>query len=109
MAAQTTLTIHVSYVGSKEDRFDRSYYARSHLPLVMSAWGPVGLLGIRAFYPDSESLRSDSLGTIAICECVFRDEEAFAAAFASERTAEVLADVKRFTDLKPGRTRAVAL
>ena len=109
MTAQTTLTIHVSYAGRKQDRFDRSYYARSHLPLVMSAWGPLGLLSVRAFYPDSESLGPESRGTIAICECVFRDEEAVAAAFASKRAAEVMADVKRFTDLEPGRTRAVPL
>lgn len=109
MTAQTTLTIHVSYEGRKEDRFDRSYYTRSHLPLVMRAWGPLGLLGVRAFYPDRESPGSDSPATIAICECVFRDEEAVAAAFASERAAEVMADVKRFTDLAPGRTRAVPL
>jgi uncharacterized protein (TIGR02118 family) len=109
MAAQTTLTIHVSFVGSKEDRFDWSYYVRSHLPLVMSAWGPLGLLGLRAFHLNSAPLGSDSPGTIEICECVFRDEEAVAAAFASERTAEVMADVERFTDLEPGRTRAVAL
>ena len=109
MAVQTTMTIHVSYVGSKQDWFDWSYYSRSHLPLVMSAWGPLGLLAVRAFYPSGEPLESDAPCTIAICECVFRDEEAVAAAFASEHTAEVMADVKRFTDLEPGRTRAVAL
>jgi len=109
MVAQTTLTIHVSYVGGKEDRFDWSYYSRSHLPLVMSAWGPLGLLALRAFHPDSEPLGSDAPGTIAICECVFRDEEAVAAAFAPGHATQVMADVKRLTDLEPSRTRAVAL
>jgi hypothetical protein len=40
---------------------------------------------------------------------VFRDEAALAAALSSERTPEVMADLRFFTDLVPQRARAVSL
>ncbi len=87
--------LYVTYPGDAATRFDRTYYTREHRPLVMAKWGPYGLGSCAAFWPDD----ADN-GTIAICECRFRDEVAMQAALASPETPEVMADVGRFTDAK---------
>ena len=68
------------------------------------AWGPHGLESVAGFFPSG-----DGGGLIAICPCVFRDEAAMEAALASPATGRVMADVKKVTDVKPGRSRAVPL
>ena len=99
----TPVVIYVTYQGKANDHFDRHYYVEAHLPLVMKAWGQYGLLSAEAFYPAVEPRN-----TIAICECVFRNEAAMNAAFASPEAAEVMADVPCFTAITPSRLRAVA-
>jgi len=96
--------VYVTYQGTPQDRFDRDYYIAAHLPLVMKAWSPHGLLGVTAFFP---ALAHE--GTVAICECVFRDAHAVEAAFASPEASAVMADIPRYTALAPRRFQAVAL
>jgi uncharacterized protein (TIGR02118 family) len=98
------IVVYVTYQGAPQDRFDRDYYVEVHLPLVMKAWNQYGLLSVKAFFP--ATLRE---GTLAICECVFRDEGALEAAFASPEVSAVMADVPRFTDIAPLRVRVAAL
>lgn len=98
------VTLVVSYQGTSKTRFDRSYYVDVHLPLVMNAWGRYGLEKLAALFPAVEQP-----GTIALCECRFRDEAAIAAAFNAPETAAVMADVSRFTDATPARACLVAL
>lgn len=96
--------VYVFYQGTPQTRFDREYYVERHLPLCMDAWGKYGLLSVSAFYPAVEQN-----GTIAICECVFRDEAAMEAAFASPEVPQVMADVPRYTEATPVRVRAAGL
>jgi uncharacterized protein (TIGR02118 family) len=98
------VVVYVTYRGTPRDHFDRAYYVDVHLPLVMKCWSQYGLLSLNAFYPATAQE-----GTVAICECVFRDEEAFEVAFASPEVSAVMDDVPRFTALTPGRVRAAAL
>jgi hypothetical protein len=56
----------------------------------MQAWGPYGLEGVAAFFPAVAGS-----GTIAICECCFRNAASIDVAFRSPATSEVMADVKR--------------
>ncbi|UPG87957.1 EthD family reductase [Luteibacter aegosomatis] len=98
------VSVYVTYVGVPSDRFDRAYYEETHLSLVMRAWEKYGLLGASAFFPSV-----GHAGTLAICECVFRDEAAIQAAFTSEEAASVMADVVMFTDLSPARVRVAPL
>ena len=89
-------TLYVTYPGDAATRFDRDYYVRHHLPLVMACWGSLGLDSCAAFWPaDADA------GTVAIAECRFRDEAALRAALASPETPRVMADVARFTDSEP--------
>lgn len=96
--------VYVTYQGTPETRFDRAYYVAEHLPLVMRSWQSYGLESIAAFFPAVAQR-----GTIAICECRFRDEAAVAAAFAAPESPAVMADVARFTDATPDRARAIGL
>ncbi|MFS2058114.1 EthD family reductase [Kosakonia cowanii] len=97
-------TLYVTYYGDPQSRFDRDYYVNSHIPLVIKAFQPYGLLSAAALFPAVEQA-----GTVAIAECVFRDEEAMKAAFNSPEAPEVTGDVPHFTDLTPSMLRAVAL
>lgn len=97
----TQVVVYVSYQGRAEERFDRQYYVDDHLPLVMKLWEKYGLVSVTAFFP----LREQP-GTLAICECIFRDEAAVTAVFSSPEVAEVMADVPLFTDIHPVRMRA---
>ena len=99
-----SVVIYVTYQGTPETRFDRNYYVAHHLPLVMKAWRRYGLKSVAAFFPAAEQE-----GTIAICECRFRDDAAIAAAVGSPETTDVMADVSHFTDVQPARARAFAL
>ena len=93
--------LYVTYPGDAATRFDRERYVSHHLPLVMEAWGPYGLLSCSAFYP-----AGDGDGTIAIAECRFRDEAALQSALASPQTPRVMADVPSFTEAKPMQSRS---
>ena len=104
MTDTLTVTVYVTYQGTPETRFDRDYYVNRHLPLVMKAWQPYGLEAVAAFFPAVEQA-----GTIAICECRFRDEAAMNAAFDSPETPGVMRDVSCFTDAEPERVRAISL
>ncbi|MBD1551619.1 EthD family reductase [Pseudomonas typographi] len=99
-----TVTIYVTYEGDATTPFDRDYYVNHHLPLVMQAWQPHGLLSASALFP-----AQPQAGTIALCECRFRDEAALAAAFAAPQTPGVIADVANFTGVTPVQVRAVPL
>lgn len=98
------VVVYVSYPGTAQTRFDQAYYVECHLPLVMRSWAAYGLESVAAFFPAVAQG-----GTIAICECRFRDEAAVAAAFASAECDPVMADVERFTDAAPLRARGIAL
>lgn len=104
MSNDSTVTLYVTYSGAPGARFDRAYYVDRHLPLVMHHWAQYGLTGVAAFFPAMEQP-----GTLAICECRFRDDAAVHTAFNSPEAAEVMADVPRFTDIAPRRQRAMAL
>ena len=98
------VVVYVTYAGTPETRFDRAYYVQRHLPLVLEAWRPHGLEGVAAFFP-----AVPAAGTIAVCECRFREDAAVEASFASPETPRVMADVAHFTDAAPARTRAAPL
>jgi len=99
-----SVIVYVTYRGNAETWFDKDYYVEHHLPLVMRSWGAYGLESVSAFFP--ASLRG---GTVAICECRFRDGAAVTAAFASPQAGSVMADVERFTNVTPQQARGVPL
>ena len=97
-------TVYIAYSGNKDTFFDRVYYAEKHLPLVVECWAEHGLEDVAAFYPEL-----DGKGLVAICVCTFTDEVSVSKSLQSERTAEVMADIPRFTDSKPLQQLATPL
>ena len=92
-------TLYVTYPGDATTRFDRKYYVDSHLPLVMKSWRQYGLESVAAFFPEGSGE-----GTIAICACSFRDQQAIQGALTSPEVSEVMADLPHFTDAQPSRS-----
>ena len=90
--------LYVTYPGDANTRFDRKYYVDKHLPLVLESWRKYGLEAVAAFFPEGAGA-----GTIAICVCTFRDEQAIRVSFDAPEAREVMADIPRFTDGKPSQ------
>ncbi|MCB8881601.1 EthD family reductase [Acidisoma cellulosilytica] len=90
----------VTYQGSAESRFDRSYYVERHLPMLRRLFGALGLTSAEVFFPPTQGT-----GTIAICECRYRDEDAFTACMTSAGMPGIAADVGNFTDIMPVHIR----
>lgn len=93
--------IFVTYQGNAESRFDRVYYVERHLPMLRRIFGPLGLTSAQPLFPPSQEG-----GTVAICECRYRDEAALAACYASPDMPGLAADIGRFTDIMPVQLRA---
>lgn len=98
------VTLHITYNDDKKARFDRDYYVNVHLPLVMQIWGTYGLESTRALFPTTEYP-----GTIAICECIFKDRAAIGDAFFAPLTSKIMEDIQNFTDVAPTRSIAEPL
>jgi uncharacterized protein (TIGR02118 family) len=94
--------VYVTYEGTHASRFDRKYYEKSHLPMVLRAFKHYGLESAVAFYPEQQQD-----GTVAICELRFADPNGAETAWSSDEAQAVFSDVPQFTDLKPQRLRAV--
>ncbi len=97
-------TVYITYPGDASTYFDRNYYRTEHLPLVMRKWEQYGLQSLAAFYPDGSGSH-----IVAICVCEFRDENAVSASFKSADAAQIMADVKHFTNSTPSQSGVVPL
>lgn len=93
--------IFVTYQGTAQSRFDRNYYVEKHVPMLRRIFGPLGLTSAQAFFP---ATATD--GTIALCECRYRDEAAVTACHASPDVPGLAADIGMFTDIMPVQMRA---
>lgn len=91
-------TLYVTYPGKADTRFDRKYYVETHLPLVLESWRKYGLETAAAFFPEG-----GGEGMIALCVCVFLEEQGIRTAFAAPEAGTVMADIVQFTDAKPGQ------
>jgi len=76
-------------------KFDLSYYLSSHMPMVQSKWGPAGMTGysVLKFAPGAPYAIQATLN--------FKSLADFQAAAGGEHTADILADVKNFSDKEP--------
>lgn len=89
-------TLIVSYPSVEGGSFDREYYLSTHAPLVRSAWSGFGLRSAEVLFPSSES---QPFACVAILR--FSDQIGIDTALSSAKTAEVMGDVKNFTNITP--------
>ncbi|MGF6696912.1 uncharacterized protein (TIGR02118 family) [Paraburkholderia sp. MM5496-R1] len=89
-------TLIVSYPSTEGGTFDREYYLSTHAPLVHSAWSEFGLQSAEVLFPSSEP---QPFACVAIL--LFRDQAGIDNALSSAKAAEVIGDVKNFTNTTP--------
>lgn len=89
-------TLIVSYPSAEGGTFDREYYLSTHAPLVRSAWSEFGLQSAEVLFPSSQP---QPFACMAILR--FSDQVGIDAALSSAKTAEVMGDVKNFTNITP--------
>ena len=92
----------VIYTGGASTPLDRDYYVRHHVPLVRRAWERHGLTAGSAFFPARQGP-----GVVTLYRGDFEDEDAMRDAIASPESPEVMADVEKFTAIKPEQAKGV--
>lgn len=85
------IRVSVTYPSSDDARFDHEYYANSHVPLCQEIWQPTRV----------ELDKIISGPSVAAVHMYFDSMDAFNAAMAGPRTAEIMADVANYTDITP--------
>lgn len=90
----------VLYKPTKTSKFDHAYYDETHIPLLKEAFKDTGLLGVLVLKGLSDGDGKDA-PFVAMAHLSFESPEALQASLTGPRGAEVLADVKKFTNIKP--------
>ncbi|TCG07211.1 ethyl tert-butyl ether degradation protein EthD [Paraburkholderia steynii] len=89
-------TLIVSYPSTAGGTFDRDYYLSIHAPLVGAAWGEFGLQSAEVLFPSPDP---QPFACVAILR--FSDRVGINRALSSAKSAEVIGDVKNFTNITP--------
>ena len=93
-------TLSVVYPREPGASFDYDYYQNQHLPLAGRRWSDAGLVGGEALLgkaaPDGSEPPYFAIGIIH-----FESEDALNAALTGEHAAEVMGDIRNFTDVQP--------
>lgn len=93
-------TLSVLYPRQPGARFDYDYYQQKHLPLVTERWADAGLVGGEALLGKNAADGSDA-PFFAIGMIHFESARALDAALAGEHAAELIGDIRNFTDVQP--------
>jgi uncharacterized protein (TIGR02118 family) len=91
--------VSVLYPRHSESRFDHDYYLRTHVPLVESRWGGMGLVKAKLLRGDS-TLDGGTPGFEVIALLTFTSMEALKAALASFGS-EIIGDISNYTNVQP--------
>lgn len=94
------VTLTVIYPFDAERPFDEAYYAATHIPLIREVWGE-WIAEIHVHHALAPLGDAPAFSTMTQIE--FGSMEAFQAAMAAPRSAEVRADVSKFSDVTPLR------
>jgi uncharacterized protein (TIGR02118 family) len=93
-------TLSVVYPREPGARFDYDYYQRSHLPLAGRRWSGAGMTGGEALLGKAAADGGES-PFFAIGILHFDSAEALQAAMTGEHAAEIIGDIRNFTDVQP--------
>ncbi len=93
-------TITVLYPRHEDGHFDYDYYEREHLRLVAQRWGGAGLEGAEALRGIAGADGGEA-PFYALAIIRFGSLEAFNSAMTSASGAEILADIRNFTNVQP--------
>jgi uncharacterized protein (TIGR02118 family) len=93
-------TLTVLYPRAPGASFDHDYYENKHLPLAVRRWADAGLAGGEALIGKSAPDGSDS-PFFAIGIIHFESADALNSALNGEHAAEIIGDIRNFTDVQP--------
>lgn len=93
-------TLSVVYPRSPGATFDYDYYQAKHLPLAGRRWADAGMVGGEALLGQSTPNGSET-PYFAIGILHFESADALNAALTGEHAAEILGDIRNFTDAEP--------
>jgi uncharacterized protein (TIGR02118 family) len=93
-------TLSLVYPRAPGANFDYDYYQNEHLPLVGRRWAEAGLVGGEALIGKTSVDGSDP-PFFAIGIIHFNSADALRTALDGANGAEVIADVRNFTDVQP--------
>ena len=96
-------SVLVTYPASAGARFDRDYYLATHMPLVERVFGPHGLTGATAWFPDDAEPQSMAVAMLAFPDADTRD-----AALGHPDAGQAFGDIPNFTDVQPTAQRLSA-
>jgi uncharacterized protein (TIGR02118 family) len=89
------MTAIVSVIYPQGAKFDMDYYLKTHMPLVQSNWGPLGLKSYKIAHYSSE-------GPYCVQAWLeWESSEHYTKASSSDAAKIVLADIPNFTDKQP--------
>ncbi len=93
------IKVSVFYPNEPGARFDHAYYANTHMPMIKSKMGDA-----LHHYTVDKGMAGGAPNTpatyVAMCHIFSDTPETFAAAF-GPHAAEIMADIKNYTDLSP--------
>jgi uncharacterized protein (TIGR02118 family) len=92
--------IYVSFIYSEKSgaKFDEDYYLKTHIPRVRELWNSRGLISITPLVRLKDDGSSGPLRAISMLK--FSSEADYKNALANGG-AELIADIKNFTDIEP--------
>ena len=93
-------TVSVIYPRAPGATFDYDYYQNKHLALATKRWADAGLVSGEALIGKSAVDGSDA-PYFAIGIIHFESADALNAALTGEHAAEVIGDIRNFTDVQP--------
>lgn len=93
------IKVSVMYPNTPDARFDHTYYAETHMPLVKEL-----LAGYCTHYTVDKGLGGGAPGAaapyVAMCHLFFDSVESFQTSFGAQAKA-IMADIPNYTDLSP--------
>lgn len=94
------ITVFSLYPKSENSTFDRKYYVENHLPLILEAWKPYGLLDVK-LVGVSGNIDGTAAPFAVHATMTWKSLEGFQNAFGDPKTADILADVPHYTNTTP--------
>jgi len=92
------MIVSVIYTLAPGQKFDLDYYMKSHIPMVGSLLGPLGLKGTQVLHGIGSPAGAAPAKLIALLD--FETLEAFGAAMEKHGSA-IMGDIAKFTDAQP--------
>ena len=94
------IKVSILYPNSPDAKFDFDYYLTTHMELVRSRLGPMGMIGDEVMKGVGSGAPGEPAPFTTICHLFFNSEEEVHKAFGAHAK-EVMGDIPNYTNIKP--------